>query len=208
MKVAPTSFKDLLKPTYKHQVAINGNPTEASAAFSAVYAAALANGGSFGNIEPGIEYFKKLHQDGNFVPVTAGPDDGAERQTPIVIWWDYLLASEIQLGGDQSFKVVIPTRRQLRRLLRPGDQQDRAGPGGGPAVGGVPVLGHRPEPVAAGQGPARSSCPRWSANGTVDKTALRGPAAGARPARSTFPTQAQETAAEAVVAQQWPSVIG
>ena len=60
VKVPPTSFKDLLNPIYKNQVAINGNPTEASAAFSAVYAAALANGGSLSNIEPGIKYFKKL----------------------------------------------------------------------------------------------------------------------------------------------------
>src|SRR5690349_19919004 len=50
VKVAPTSFKDLLNPMYKKQVAINGNPTQASAAFSAVYAAALANGGSLDNI--------------------------------------------------------------------------------------------------------------------------------------------------------------
>jgi len=35
VKVPPTSFKDLAKPVYKHQVAINGNPTQASAAFSA-----------------------------------------------------------------------------------------------------------------------------------------------------------------------------
>jgi len=50
VKVPPTSFKDLLKPIYKNQVALNGNPTQAGAAFAAVYAAALANGGSFSNI--------------------------------------------------------------------------------------------------------------------------------------------------------------
>src|ERR1017187_1243639 len=32
VKVAPTSFADLLKPAYKNQVGINGNPTQASAA--------------------------------------------------------------------------------------------------------------------------------------------------------------------------------
>ena len=95
VKVPPTSFADLLKPIYKNQVAINGNPTQASAAFSAVYASALANGGSLSNIEPGILYFKKLHQAGNFVPVTAGPTTVQSGQTPIVVWWDYLLASEI-----------------------------------------------------------------------------------------------------------------
>ena len=49
----PTSFADLLKPEYKNKVAINGDPTKAGAAFAAVYAAALANGGSFDNIAAG-----------------------------------------------------------------------------------------------------------------------------------------------------------
>src|SRR5580693_2472350 len=66
VKTPPTSFADLLKSIYKNQVAINGNPTQASAAFSAVFAAALANGGSLNNIGPGITYFKKLHSAGNF----------------------------------------------------------------------------------------------------------------------------------------------
>ena len=152
VKVAPTSFKDLLKPIYKNQVAINGNPTQASAAFSAVYASALANGGSLSNIEPGIQYFKKLHQAGNFVPVTAGPTTVQSGQTPIVIWWDYLLASEIS-ARCPGLQDRDPDRRALRRLLRPGDQHHRAPPGRGPAVGGVPVLDRGPEPVAPGQGP-------------------------------------------------------
>jgi putative spermidine/putrescine transport system substrate-binding protein len=108
VSVPPTSFADLLKPIYKKQVAINGNPTQASAAFSAVYAAALASGGSLGNITPGIDYFKKLNKAGNFVPVTAGPTTVQSHQTPIVIWWDYLLASEVQ-SVVPGFKIVIPT---------------------------------------------------------------------------------------------------
>ena len=98
----PTSFADLLKPAYKNEVAINGNPTQAGAAFAAVYAAALANGGSFANIAPGVAYFKKLHQVGNFVPVTASAATMESGQTPILIWWDYLLASEVGPGVPGS----------------------------------------------------------------------------------------------------------
>ncbi len=53
VKTPPTSFKSLLNPIYKHMVGINNSPTEAGAAFAAVYAAALANGGSLGDIGPG-----------------------------------------------------------------------------------------------------------------------------------------------------------
>ena len=56
VKVAPTSFKSLLTGPYKNQVAIDGNPTQTGSAFAAVYAAALANGGSLSNIAPGVAF--------------------------------------------------------------------------------------------------------------------------------------------------------
>ena len=205
VKVAPTSFKDLLKPIYKHKVAINGDPTEASAAFSAVYAAALANGGSLGNIHPGIDYFAKLKKDGNFVPVTAGPTTVQSGQTPIVIWWDYLLASEVG-ATDPSFKIVIPSDASYAAYY------DQA------------INASAPDPAAARlweeylysvtgqnlwlQGKARPvELPTMVANGTVDKAAN----AALPPAPSTplqFPTQDQQTAAEAVVAKQWAAEVG
>ena len=154
VKVPPTSFEDLLKPIYKNQVAINGNPTQASAAFSAVYASALANGGSLSNIEPGIWYFKKLHQAGNFVPVTAGAATVQSGQTPIVVWWDYLLASEIQ-----SVRPDLQDRDPDRRgTTRPTTARRSARPPRDPACARLweeylySTTG--PEPVAAGQGPA------------------------------------------------------
>jgi putative spermidine/putrescine transport system substrate-binding protein len=205
VKTPPTSFKDLLKPIYKNQVAINGNPTEASAAFSAVYAAALANGGSLGNIEPGIAYFAKLKKEGNFVPVTAGPTTVQSGQTPIVIWWDYLLASEIS-SAVPGFKIVIPTDASYAAYY------DQA------------ISKSAPDPAAArlweeylystvGQnlwleGKARPvELPTMIADGTVNKAANAAlPAAPSTPLQ--FPTQAQESAAEGVVAKQWASKVG
>ncbi len=108
VKNPPTSFKDLLKPTYKNEVGINTTPTEASAAFAAVLAASLANGGSLSNIAPGVAFFKKLDQLGNFVPTKADPATVENGTTPIVIWWDYLQASEIAKALP-DWKVVIPT---------------------------------------------------------------------------------------------------
>src|SRR5256886_17173189 len=59
VKVPPTSLADLLKPIYQNPVAINGNPTQASAALSAGYASALANAGSLANLQPGLQHFTK-----------------------------------------------------------------------------------------------------------------------------------------------------
>jgi putative spermidine/putrescine transport system substrate-binding protein len=90
VKPAPRTFKDLLKPAYKNKVALNGNPLTSNSAVSGVFAAALANGGSVNNVGPGIEFFHRLKQAGNFIPVDGTPQTVASGQTPIVIDWDYL----------------------------------------------------------------------------------------------------------------------
>jgi putative spermidine/putrescine transport system substrate-binding protein len=205
VKVAPTSFKSLLDPIYKNEVAINGNPTQASAAFSAVFASALANGGSLDNIAPGIAYFKKLHSAGNFVPVTASAATMESGQTPIVIWWDYLLASEIG-PSVPGLKIVIPSDASYAAYY------DQA------------ISKYAPDPAAARlweeylysttgqnlwlQGKARPiELPSLVSAGTVNQTAYKA-LPPAPSANVTFPTQGQQSAAEAIVAQQWSSVIG
>ena len=205
VKTAPTSFKDLLKPEYKNEVAINGNPTQAGAAFAAVYAAALSNGGSFSNIAPGVAYFKKLHEAGNFVPVTASAATMESGQTPIIVWWDYLLASEVG-PGVKGLKITIPTDSHYAAYY------DQA------------INKQAPHPAAArlweeylysatGQnlwleGKARPiELPTLISDKTVNETAYK----ALPPAPSTtltFPSIAQQNAAETVVSQQWPSVSG
>jgi len=205
VKVAPTSFKDLLNPMYKKQVAINGNPTQASAAFSAVYAAALANGGSLDNIQPGIDYFKKLNQVGNFVPVTAGPTTVESNQTPIVIWWDYLLASEIG-SSVKGFKIVIPSDGHYAAYYDQAINKDAPHPAAArlweeflySATGQNLWLAGKARPI---------ELPTLIKDGTVnaaDNAALPAAPSGT----VSFPTQDQQSAAEKVVAQQWSSVTG
>jgi len=204
IKVPPTSFADLLKPIYKDKVAINGNPTEAGAAFAAVYAAALANGGSFSNIAPGIAYFAKLHSIGNFVPVKGGAATVQSGQTPILIWWDYLQASEVA-SEVPTWKVVIPTDGHYASYY------DQA------------ISATAPHPAAARlweeylysvtgqnlwlQGEARPiELSVMLANGTVDQAAYaKLPPA---PGGLTFPTPAQLTAAQAVVGSEWAAKVG
>ena len=108
VKVCPTSFKQLLSPKYKDEVAIDGDPTQTGSGFAAVFGAAAANGGSAANIQPGIDFFKELNAAGNFVPVTAGLNTVQSGQTPIIVWWDYLQASSIQ-AQYKHWKIIIPT---------------------------------------------------------------------------------------------------
>jgi putative spermidine/putrescine transport system substrate-binding protein len=108
VKNAPTDWADLKKPEYKNQVALNGDPRTSSSAFSGVYAASLANGGSLDDIGPGIEYFAELKKIGNYIPVNATPATVANGQTPITIDWDYL-----QIGYGDEFKGQLDWQVQV-----------------------------------------------------------------------------------------------
>jgi putative spermidine/putrescine transport system substrate-binding protein len=205
--VCPTSFKQMLATGKGYKIGINNNPTEASAAFSAVFAAALANGGSLNNIKPGIDYFQKLNKEGNFVATVAGPSTVQSGATNIVIWWDYLQASEINSlsGYAKTWKVVIPTDASYAAYY---DQAINKG---------------APDPAAArlweeylysttGQnlwleGEARPiELPSLVKSGLANAKALS--ALPTAPAGvTTFPTQAQLTKAQSVVVADWPTEV-
>ncbi len=206
VKVAPTSFASLTNPAYKNEIGLNNSPTTAGAAFAAVYAAALANGGSFSNIEPGVKYFAHLKSIGNFVPTAiGGPTTVQNGTTPILIWWDYLLESEVK-PVVPGFKIVIPSDATYASYY------DQA------------ISATAPDPAAARlweeylysttgqnlwlQGYTRPiELSTLVANGTVNKAAE----AALPPAPSgslTFPTSAQAAAAENVVTQDWPTQVG
>jgi putative spermidine/putrescine transport system substrate-binding protein len=106
---APASVTDLLKPEYKGKVALNGDPTQAGAAFNGVVMAALGNGGSASDVAKGVDFFGQLKKAGNFLPVDPTPATIESGQTPVVIDWDYLnVAQGAKLKGKMDWKTVVP----------------------------------------------------------------------------------------------------
>ncbi|BDH12315.1 ABC transporter substrate-binding protein [Streptomyces hygroscopicus] len=202
VQTCPTSFKDLLQPQYKGKVSLNGNPTTSGSAFGAVYAAALARGGSFDDIQPGMDFFTKLKKNGNYTPVKSTAATIEKGQTPISIDWDYLNA-----GYTDQFKskgidwtVTVPSDGKFSQYYSQAINKDA------------------PHPAAArlwqeylysteGQnlrlkGYARPALmDAMKKAGTLDKSAAaKLPKVSGTP---TFPTETQQSNAKGVIAQAW-----
>jgi putative spermidine/putrescine transport system substrate-binding protein len=101
-----TSVDDLMKPEFKGKVALNGDPTQAAAGFSGVMMTAISQGGSPDDIAPGVDFFRKLNEAGNFLPVDPTPATIESGETPVVLDWDYLNVAENK--KLPSWRVVIP----------------------------------------------------------------------------------------------------
>ncbi len=109
VKTIPQDWADLLKADYAGQVALAGDPRASNMAAQSVYAAAMANGGTLDNIQPGLDYFSQLNAAGNLLPLIANPSTVAKGETPITIRWNYLaLANKETTAGNPPIEIVYP----------------------------------------------------------------------------------------------------
>ncbi len=110
VKDIPTSYKGLLDPKYKGQVALAGDPRASNQAAQSVYAAALANGGSLDNIQPGLDFFKQLNEQGNLLPLIADSGPIAKGETPITFQWSWNAnANKDNFAGNPNITIVYPS---------------------------------------------------------------------------------------------------
>ncbi len=198
-----TSVADLMNPAYKGKVALNGDPTTAGAAFSGVMMASVANGGSADDIAPGVDFFKRLKDAGNFLPVDPTSTTIESGQTPLVIDWDYLNAAET--AKLPTWKVMVPDNAVIGGYYFQAINKDAPHPAAARlweeflySVDGQNLWlqgGARPIEAAA-----------MVKAGTINKTAY----AALPPVQGTpvVPTDAQTTKAATYLSQHWAEVTG
>ena len=107
VKQIPTTWQDLLKPEYKGLIGM-GDPRQAGESFDAVVAAAVANGGSVNNLQPGINFFAKLKKSGNWNGSNVGTSEMQTGQNAIQIVWNYLGESDQKQLKSEDIKVIVP----------------------------------------------------------------------------------------------------
>lgn len=110
VKDVPKSFKDLLDPKYKGQIALSGDPRQGASSIAGVFAASLANGGSLDDIEPGVAFFEQLSKSGNLVSISDPGGALTTGEAAIVLDWNYNWAGRAeQLEKDGvALERVVP----------------------------------------------------------------------------------------------------
>ncbi len=110
VKEVPASYKDLLNPKYKGQIALAGDPRASNQAAQSVYAASLANGGTLDNIQPGLDFFSQLNKIGNLLPLIANTGPIGKGETPITFQWSWnAYANKDNFKGNPNIQIVYPS---------------------------------------------------------------------------------------------------
>lgn len=106
----PKSFNDILKGKY---MVTTGDMTAASQAQAGLLAVAIANGGSESNIQPGLDFFKKLAEQGRLDKGKPDLSRLEKGEIACQILWDYNALGYrdqfVKNNPDAKYDVVIPS---------------------------------------------------------------------------------------------------
>jgi putative spermidine/putrescine transport system substrate-binding protein len=204
VKNAPKSFADLLKPEYKGQVTLNGDPREAGAAFAAVVAASLANGGSYDDITPGVDYFAELKEAGNLQTVDVTPAALLSGDVPIALDWTYNFPAIVPAMKEAGFdlNVTIPTDGLYGSFYGQGIVSDTVHPCSARLwmehiTGNEGALGY----IAGGAIPARIGA--LQSAGLITPELAKNLPSAEQIGMITFPTMEQVDVMKAQLTEQW-----
>jgi putative spermidine/putrescine transport system substrate-binding protein len=198
----PETIQDLLGSDFTSAVAINGDPTQAGAAFAAVGLATVQNDGTLDDFQPGIDFFSQLNAAGNLLKVDVTTATIASGETPVVFDWDYLNATHT--ADNPNWKTVVfpgvgyagyynqainidaphPAAARLWQEFLYSDEVQNLWLAGGA----------RPVRMAA-----------MTEAGTID--AELAAALPEAPAETVVPTEAQSTAAGELLGQEWAAAV-
>ena len=107
VKAVPQNWADLLKADYKNTVCMK-DPRSSATAQMIVMASAFANGGDETNVQPGLDFFKKLIDGGVLNGVSPSSANIQKGECPITIQWDFDALSNKYANPNMNLQVVIP----------------------------------------------------------------------------------------------------
>jgi putative spermidine/putrescine transport system substrate-binding protein len=198
----PKTLDDLLGSAYKGMVALNGDPTQAGAAFAGVGLATLESGGTLDDFTPGIDWFGKLNKAGNFLKVDPTSATVASGETPVVINWDYLNAANVT--DNPNWKTVVFPDNGYAGYYNQAINIDAPHPAAARLWQEFLYTDQAQNLwLAGGARPVRMQA--MTTAGTIDAAlAAKLPPA---PAKTLVPTQEQSTNAGTLLGQKWAAAV-
>ncbi|ALK10315.1 extracellular solute-binding protein [Blastochloris viridis] len=110
VSTVPTSWADLLKPDFKSTI-VYLDPRTAGVGQVLTWAAVLAHGGSYDNLQPGFDYLGELHKAGNVLRVVGTTPYAQFVKGEIPIWINYVndgLRAKFVDGMGDDVEVISP----------------------------------------------------------------------------------------------------
>lgn len=107
---APASFADLLKPEYRNGV-LYLDPRTTGVGQVLVWAANFAQGGTYENLDPGLQYMDRLHKSGNVLRVVGTTPYAQFVRGEIPIWVNFVndgLRAKFVDGMGDDVEVISP----------------------------------------------------------------------------------------------------
>jgi putative spermidine/putrescine transport system substrate-binding protein len=108
VKNVPKTWDDLLKPEYKGTLCMR-DPRSSATAQMIVLASAFANGGSETNVQPGLDFFKKMIDRGILNGVSPSSANIQKGECPIAIQWDFDALRNKDQNQKMNLQAVIPS---------------------------------------------------------------------------------------------------
>lgn len=200
----PKALDDLLGADYKGAVAINGDPTQAGAAFAAVGSISALAGGSVEDFGPGIDFAQKLRDAGNFLTLDPTPATIASGETPAVFDWSF---NNVAAAADKpSWKTIVFDGPVYVSFYNEAINKDAPNPAAA-RLWQEFIFSDEAQALylEANAVPVRADA--LEANGSVDDALLEAATFGTTSADWVSPAQADVDAANALLAERWSAVI-
>lgn len=103
----PAKWDDLLKDEYKGMVCLK-DPRSSGTANMVVLGAAIGHGGDETNVQPGLDFFKKMIDNKILNGVKPSSSNIQKGECPISLFWDFDALANKYGNPDMKLQVVIP----------------------------------------------------------------------------------------------------
>lgn len=196
----PKDLEGLLGEDYKGAVALNGDPTQAGAAFAAMGTISELAGGSVADFGPGIDWMLKLKDAGNFLTVDPTPATIASGETPVVFDWSFNNAAAT--AGNPDFKTTILPGAAYVSFYNEAINADAPHPAAARLWQEWIFSDEAQQLFMEGNSvPVRVDALKES--GTVDEALLQGTTFGTTSADWVSPSEAETKAANTLLGERW-----